>query len=355
VQQSPLAVIEWDTDYRVVAWNPAAEAIFGYTREQVLGCRVADLIVPEEERPQNDRVWQALLAQAGGTRNINDNLAQEGRRITCEWFNAPLVGVEGQVIGVVSLVEDVTERKLAEAERDKLIADLAARNAELERFTYTVSHDLKSPLVTIRGFLGYMERDAVSGNLDRFKTDMRRIIEATDKMQRLLGELLELSRIGRMMNPPQAVSFETVVREALELAHGHIQQRGVQVIVAPHLPTVYGDRARLVEVMQNLVDNACKFMGDQTEPRIEIGQRGSDAPADGKPILFVRDNGIGIEPQHHERIFGLFNKLDAHSEGTGVGLALVKRIVEVHGGRIWVESGGAATGAMFCFTLPVSQ
>jgi signal transduction histidine kinase len=134
-----------------------------------------------------------------------------------------------------------------------------------------------------------------------------------------------------------------------------LEARGVQVAIAPDLPTVYGDRARLVEVVQNLVDNACKFMGDQAEPRIEIGQRGAQADADGKPVLFVRDNGIGIEPQYQDRVFGLFNKLDAHTEGTGVGLALVKRIVEVHGGRIWVESQGVGKGSTFCFTLPGSR
>jgi signal transduction histidine kinase len=155
------------------------------------------------------------------------------------------------------------------------------------------------------------------------------------------------------MNPPQAVPFEAVVREALELAHGHLEARGVQVAIAPNLPTVQGDRARLVEVVQNLVDNAAKFMGNQPAPCIEIGQRGAQVDADGKPIFFVRDNGIGIEPQYHDKIFGLFNKLNPQTEGTGVGLALVKRIVEVHGGRIWVESAGLAKGSTFCFTLPI--
>jgi signal transduction histidine kinase len=215
-----------------------------------------------------------------------------------------------------------------------------------------VSHDLKSPLVTIRGFLGFVEKDALAGNMERLKADMARITGATDKMQRLLNELLELAHIGRMMNPPQAVPFETVVGEALELVRGCIQERGVLVTVAPGLPTVYGDRVRLIEVVQNLVDNAAKFMGNQPAPRIEIGQCGVDA--DGKPILFVRDNGIGIESQYHERIFGLFDKLDARTEGTGVGLALVRRIIEVHGGRIWVESRGADSGATFYFTLPAS-
>jgi len=251
----------------------------------------------------------------------------------------------------ITLKAEIAERRRAEIEREKLIVELEAKNVELEQFTYTVSHDLKAPLITVRGFLGFLEKDAASGNLDRMKADMTRIVEATNKMQRLLGELLELSRIGRMMNPPQAVPFEAIAREAVELVRGRLATRGVQVKIAEGLPTVCGDRVRLVEVVQNLVDNAAKFMGDQPEPRIEIGTRGVDA--DGKPILFVRDNGIGIQPQYHDKVFALFNKLDPRTDGTGVGLALVKRIVEVHGGRIWVESQ-LGQGATFCFMLPTA-
>lgn len=233
-------------------------------------------------------------------------------------------------------------------QRKQLIAELAAKNAELERFTYTVSHDLKSPLFTIRGFLGYLEQDALSGDKEKVKKDTQRIVDATDKMQQLLNDLLELSRIGRLMNEPQQVSFDDLVSDVLALVHGQIAERGVRVQVQENLPSVYGDRQRLIEVLQNLVDNAIKFMGAQSEPCIEIGQ---DGEQDDMPIFFVRDNGIGISGDHFERIFGLFNKLDPHTDGTGIGLALVKRIIEFHGGRIWVESE-ANKGSTFYFTLP---
>ena len=108
------------------------------------------------------------------------------------------------------------------------------------------------------------------------------------------------------------------------------------------------DRARFVAVLQNLLDNAAKFIGSQPEPRIEVGVRGSES----ERVFFVRDNGIGIDPRHHQKVFGLFDKLDPRSEGTGVGLAIVQRILEVHGGRIWLESEGAGKGSSFCFTLP---
>jgi PAS domain S-box-containing protein len=244
------------------------------------------------------------------------------------------------------MVRDITQRKWVETEREKLIQELEDKNAELERFTYTVSHDLKSPLITIKGFLGFLEQDAINGNITRLKSDMKRIADATDKMQTLLNELLELSRVGRLMSAPQRVSFEELAREAIELVQGRLQTQDMKVHIQTGMPEVQGDRQRLVEVVLNLVDNAAKFMGDQPDPYIVIGCR-----EDGNPVFYVQDNGMGIPPEHHDRIFGLFNKLDASSEGTGIGLALVKRIIEVHGGRIWVESE-AGKGAAFCFTLP---
>jgi signal transduction histidine kinase len=232
-----------------------------------------------------------------------------------------------------------------------LINELESKNAELERFTYTVSHDLRSPLVTIRGFLGYMERYANQGDMDGFRRDMQRVSAATDRMDSLLKDVLELSRVGRMISQPQEIPFEDLIREAQEIVHGRIQRHETTVQIQPGLPSVYGDRMRLLEVLQNLLDNAAKYIGDQKNPVIQIGMNGSDGS--GMPVFFVRDNGMGIDPQYHDRIFGMFNKLDPDSEGTGIGLALVKRIIEFHGGRIWVESE-AAKGTTFYFTLPAN-
>jgi signal transduction histidine kinase len=251
---------------------------------------------------------------------------------------------------VLAMVRDVSIRTWVESEREKLIEELEAKNAELERFTYTVSHDLKSPLITIKGFLGFIKEDSRSGNIVRLESDIKRISDATEKMQQLLNDLLELSRIGRVTNKSQEIRFNELIAEALELVHGRISQRGISVHVDEHLPTIFGDRQRIHEVLQNLIDNAAKFMGDQPSPRIEIGQQGE---LKGKPVFFVRDNGIGISPQYKDRIFGLFDKLDGQTEGTGVGLALVKRIVEFHGGRVWVESE-PGKGSTFFFTLPTS-
>ncbi|HET9906410.1 MAG TPA: PAS domain S-box protein, partial [Anaerolineales bacterium] len=245
--------------------------------------------------------------------------------------------VANQVSIAITQSRLVSELEEHLREREILIADLTAKNTELERFIYTVSHELKSPLVTINGYLGYLEQDAVIGNLERIREDTQRISSAVENMKELLNDLLDLSRIGRLMNPSQKIPFEEVVRDALEIAHGQLEAHSIAVHSQLDLPIVYGDRLRLTEILQNLLDNAAKYMGEQPAPTIEIGQQ---EDAEGQFIFFVRDNGIGIAPEYHERIFGLFDKLDSRSEGTGVGLALVKRIIEFHGGRIWVESEG---------------
>jgi signal transduction histidine kinase len=226
------------------------------------------------------------------------------------------------------------------------VNELENKNAELERFTYTVSHDLKSPLVTIGGFLGFLESDLQKENYEKIPHTINRIREAAKKMERLLNELLELSRIGRLINPPKEVPFGELVRDALELVDGQLRKNQVEVKLEAEYPIVRVDRIRMVEVLQNLLSNATNFMGDEKNPTIEIGMMNIDS----ENVFFIKDNGIGIAPEFHERIFGLFNKLDQFSEGTGIGLALVKRIIEVHGGRIWVESE-LGKGATFFFAL----
>ena len=225
--------------------------------------------------------------------------------------------------------------------------ELQKKNDELIRFTYTVSHDLKSPLVTIRTFLGYLEQDIRKPDAAIVDKDLTYIRNAADKVSRLLDELLELSRIGRKVNPPVEVPLQEVVKEALDLVAGRIAERGVTVKVTKEPVQLTGDRPRLVEVFQNLVDNAVKFMGRERTPCVEIGVD----EVGGETVLFVRDNGIGIDPQYQPKLFGLFEKLDPGTEGSGIGLALVKRIVQVHGGRIWVESEGPGKGATFRFTV----
>lgn len=232
-------------------------------------------------------------------------------------------------------------------ERGRLINKLEASNAELERFTYTVSHDLRNPLVTIKGFLGMLKKDLHDQRMDRVQNDFHRIAGATDKMDELLSDLLELSRIGRIINPPEEVDLARLVQDAIDSVEARLRSKHVTVHVQPDLPIISGDRIRLREVFENLIDNAVKYMGDQRNPVIEVGFHENE----GEPVMFVKDNGIGIESRYHTKIFGLFEKLDPNVEGTGIGLALVKRIIETHGGKIWVESEGPGKGTKFSFTI----
>ena len=240
-----------------------------------------------------------------------------------------------------TVFEDITERKCREQE-------LLQKNEEMERFTYMISHDLKSPLVTVRTFLGYLEQDLEQGKAERVAKDMGFIRDATGKMGRLLEDLLEVSRVGRVENPSVRVSLGDLIQEALNAVAGAIATRGVAIQVEVPAVTLYGDRPRLEEIWQNLVENAVKYMGGQAAPRIELGveEAGTDL------VFFVRDNGLGIDPRFQDKVFGLFEQLDPASEGTGLGLALVKRIVELYQGRIWVESEGLGRGTCFRFTLP---
>ncbi len=237
-------------------------------------------------------------------------------------------------------------------ERAELIRELETKNAELERYTYTVSHDLKSPLVTIRGYLGYLRKSVANGDVGRFEEDVNRINQAAETMQALLNDLLELSRVGRVVNLSENAPFNDVVNDALNLVVKPHQRAWIKI--QSGLSPVYCDRARIAEAIQNLVSNALKFLGDQLDPLIDIGQNGFDENT-GYPIFYVADNGIGIEPKYHETVFGLFNRLNQQVEGTGIGLTLVKRIIEFHGGRIWLESAGAGKGTTFYFTLPLAK
>jgi len=273
-----------------------------------------------------------------------------------------LTGLEDEELAVRMVQEgaqdylpkgEINGRSLARAiryavERQALLAEVEAKNRELENFAHTVSHDLRNPLLTVEGFLRICEEELAAGNLEGARAQIAPAVNTVRDMDGMIRGVLQLARVGRVVGTWEELSLEELARRGVELVGERIAQRGVEVKISPDLPVVCGDRARLVQVFQNLVDNAVRYMADQPRPRIEIG-----ATLSGDAVLcYVQDNGMGIAAKHHQQIFHPFRRLDVTTDGSGLGLSLVKRIVEVHGGRVWVESDGPGQGSTFCFFLP---
>jgi signal transduction histidine kinase len=245
-----------------------------------------------------------------------------------------------------------TEKALIENEKklEAALAELADKNTELETFVYTVSHDLKTPIVTIEGFIGALREDfgdLIDENAERYLNYMS---DASRKMEVLINDLLYLSRIGRLPERKIEFSFDDLMEKVLKTFQPHIDGRGVTLNVEKGLPLIYGEIERLVQVIENLLSNAVKYIGKENPaPRIDVGA----IEEDGQKVFFVRDNGIGIEKNYYQKIFEIFQRLPSGKkigEGTGVGLTIVKRIIEHHGGKVWLDSE-LGKGTTFFFTL----
>lgn len=339
-----------DLEGRLLRANNRMCQILGYNRDELERLNVNDVTHPQDVDLPLEFVEGSL---AGKTDHITFEKRYIHKQGYVVWANASTSLVRdsfGQPLYFISHVQDITRQKLIETERERLISQLETKNTELERMTYTISHDLKSPLITIQGFLTLLEKDAANNASERFEQNIKFIRAAAKKMKQLVDDLLEISRIGRLPSLRETIPLSEMIREAISMVAGSINVRAAKVYVSHDMPTVVGDRARLSQVFQNLIDNAVKFMGTEPNPTIKIGGRIEGNFA----VCYVKDNGIGIDPRYHHRIFNLFDRLDTDTEGSGVGLALAKRVVELHGGQIWVESAGAGQGSIFWVKLPLT-
>lgn len=324
--------------------NEGFTKLTGYSSEDVRGKTSLEINIWADA---NDRARLVKgLREHGEVNNMEAQFRLKDGQFKTGLMSARIIQISNEPC-ILSITRDISERKQAEQERETLLQELETRNAELERFNYTVSHELKNPIVTMKGFIGSINRDLEGKNYLRAQKDLHRVSSAVDKMYETLSDLLELSRIGFVINPPVVIDTTRLIQDAVDSVSALIRSKNVTVNTASEFPDLYGDRILLREVFENLIDNAVKYMGDQPEPVIEIGVRGSV----DEPIFYIKDNGMGIEEKYYGKIFGLFEKLDPTIEGTGIGLALVKRIIETHGGRIWVESEGAGKGSTFFFTI----
>ncbi|MDH7597947.1 MAG: PAS domain-containing sensor histidine kinase [Methanothrix sp.] len=358
-----------DREGRVIIWNRALENLTGVKKDQMLGKGDYECAIPFYGYRRPVLADLVLHGFDEFTAKEYRNLHREGNALTAEVFiptfgpegshlwlkAAPVYDADGNVEGAIEIIRDITEWRRTEEElrrfKDSLeqmvrerTAELEKRNMEMERFVYTVSHDLRRPLITISGLAGLAELDLEKGDVEKARESLRTIIRSVENMDALLSDILELSRIGRVINPPEDVPFEILVKDAIDQLAEVIKKRYAEIKVAEGMPTVRVDRERLIEALVNLIDNSIKYTTKDKRPVIEIFCK------DG--VFCIRDNGIGIPENQREKVFELFYKVDPKSDGTGVGLTIVKRIIEVHGGRIWVESDGCSWTA-FCFTLPV--
>lgn len=340
---TPNAVVLCESNTnRVLDVNPRFVSIFGYSVDECQGRILSELTVPDKLLSE----FEANIQTISHGRMVSTETRRRDKKGNILEVALNVIPISNY--GYYVVYEDISERKQAEKLITEQMRELEAKNAEMERFTYTVSHDLRSPLITIKGFSGMLLTDINRGKLDRLENDIQRIINAASKMEGLLEDLLALSRVGRMLNPFSCFSLTKVSLDVAELLNGVLQEHNVKLSIDKNMPEVWADETRIREVLQNLVENAIKFRGSQTKPQISIGYYSK-----GKEnVFFVKDNGLGIEARYHEKIFGLFDKLETGTDGTGIGLALVKRIIEFHHGRVWVESAGISCGSTFYFSLP---
>ena len=339
----------YDIDYQRVETRPAMQ--------QALARQAWDIILSDYSLP-HFHAMQALATLKESGLDIPflviSGTIDEDTAVTALKAGAHDFLVKGRLARLVPAIEremkDAEIRRShrqAEAERINLIASLEIVNAELERFLYTAFHDLRSPLVTIQGFLGMLNNDLQADRRDKIQSYIERISGAASKMDTLLSGLLKLAKVGHVMHPSEDVDLLPLTQEILKGMEEKLHSRNITIMISPDLPTIHGDRIHLGEVLENLIENAAKYTADQPNPVIEIGTRTQD----DQQIIFVKDNGQGIDLRYQKRIFNLFEKLDPMGEGPGVGLALVKRIIDMHGGTIWVESEGEGQGSVFCFTI----
>lgn len=339
-------IIVIDEQGIVESFNPAAERIFGFARDEVEGRNVS-MLMPEPYRQEHDGYLERYRS-TGEKKIIGIGREVLGQRKGGSVFPLELAVAEMYVGGrrkFTGMVRDISERKQAEEQRALLVHELESANEELKNFGYVVSHDLKAPLRAIGSLADWLSTDYADKFDDEGKEHMRLLISRVHRMGGLIDGILQYSRVGRVKETIIAVELNKLVREVIDLL---APPENIMVSIGNSLPTVMVEPTRIQQVFQNLLSNAIKYM-DKPEGEIRIA-----CVAEGRQWKFsITDNGPGIEQQHFEKIFQLFQTLAPRDrvESTGVGLTLVKKIVEMYGGRIWIESK-VGEGSTFFFTLP---
>lgn len=357
--QDGILILDAETG-RIQDANPFLVSLLGYSRDEMIGRTVGELSPARDSLLNRESLEQ--LQQDEYVRHDDLPLTtKDGREIAVEFVSNVYRAGASRLIQCN--IRDITARKRLEAEVGVLHADLEQRvadrtselqaaNEALAAFSYSVSHDLRSPLRHVLGYVQLLQKDAGASLPPRSLSHLKTISEAVARMGTLIDDLLSFSRVGAAAMHPAQVSLGDLVRETMLDFHEETETRHIAWTIGP-LPTAWCDRSLLRLALVNLFSNAVKFTSGREKATIEVGSRPGVA---AETVVFVRDNGAGFDPRYIDKLFGVFQRLHstAEFEGTGIGLANVKRIVERHRGRTWAE-GTVNGGATFYFSLPTEM
>lgn len=347
---SPVGIFQTDIRGRAVYVNRRWCEMSGLSSEETLGDKWTKALYPEDQDSVVSN-WLKFIKNPSVPFETEFRFVRANKELIWLFAQAkPEYDINNRLIGYIGTLTDITASKNFQRDREVLFDELKMKNQELQQFTYTVSHDLKSPLITIKGFLGILEEDINNGLKSEVKKDLEHISRATDKMGELLKGILDVSKTQQTSLKKTKVHSLKLIKEAISLLEGQMLNKDIQISLEGDFPTLIVDKIKMFEVFQNLIDNAIKYMGNQNKPKIDIGYRKHDQ----EHLFHIRDNGVGIEEKFREKVFDLFDRLDTSIDGTGIGLTIVRRIITQHEGRIWIESGGYQKGSTFFFTLPAN-
>jgi PAS domain S-box-containing protein len=365
ISRMPIACILWGPDFRVLTWNPAAEKMFGYSAREAMGKHPYDLIVPKSEQAQMDAVWRALLRGDATAHSVSSNLTKQGASVVCEWSNTPIKESDGTVIGVLSMVQDITERKRAAQEllATREAADQA--NRAKSALLAGMSHELRTPLNPIIGFAEMLDTECFGPLNEKQHEYVKDILMSGRRLLSLIDSVLDVANIETTPGSLKVLPMRLgdLLDASLPVARELCANRGISLTLAlgPGLAEreVLADEAKVKQIMFLLLSNAVKFTPGGGSVRVSAELRSTGATGGSEPPalqISICDTGIGIEKEHLETIFEEFyqvrRRLNDKLPGVGLGLPLVRRLVHLCGGRVWAQSEGKGKGSCFTFSLP---
>jgi len=348
VENNNDVIMRLDNKSRVLYSNPSIEKYAEIKAESLSGKNLKELELPVELRQFFENAIKKVI-DTNQKYGLESTMPGKTGETVFNWLLYPEFDESETNTHILCIGRDITEIKHKEKIIRQQVKELEEKNAELESFNYTVSHELKSPIITMQGYLGLVNEHIKQGKSERIVSDIKKMENAANKMYGLLECLLKLSRLGKITGLFEKIQMKELINETIELLNSNIKKANIKINILSDMPEIKADRQRIREVVQNLIENAIKYIGTQTEPEIKIGF----TKEENEHCFYIKDNGIGIEKAYLEKIFNLFEKLNPRSDGNGIGLAVSKKIIDYHGGRIWAESEGKNKGCAFYFTIPI--